>query len=229
MSSSTGRAARPQQSPDGDAERAPARRSLAGRAWAPFARRFPRWFTRRVRWPPGDGNGYATAALVAGALGAALVTIPVSLVCGALGLVRARRGGPGAPGKVRSWLGIGLAVGWSVLAGYLVPHLAQAADPGCVAYKGPALVAYRKVIDDFRKGADDARTARDLTTAIRQLNGAAAASRSGTASGSLAGLSAQLQTVLVDFQARPLVPREALQALNRDSARADKECGTVRL
>jgi len=166
---------------------------------------------------------------VAGVLGAALVTIPVSLVCAGLGLLRARRGGPGAPGQVRCWLGIGLAVGWSVLAGYLMPHLVRAADPGCVAYKGPALVAYRTVIDDFREGADDARTARDLTAAIRQLNGAAAASRSGTASGSLTALSAQLRAVLADFQARPDVPRAALQALNRDSARADKECGTVRL
>jgi hypothetical protein len=229
VSSSTGRAARPQQSPDGVAKRAPARRSLAGQAWAPFARRFPRWFTSRVPRPSWGRNGYATAALVAGALGAALVTIPVSLVCGAVGLLRAQRGGPGAPGKVRSWLGIGFAVGWSVLAGYLMPHLVRAADPGCVAYKGPALVAYRKVIDDFREGTDDAGTASDLATAIRQLDGAAAASRSGTASGSLGALSAQLQTVLADFQARPLVPREALQALNRDSALADRACGTVRL
>jgi hypothetical protein len=166
---------------------------------------------------------------VTGVLGAALVTILASLVCGVIGLLRARRDGPGAAGKVRCWLGIGFALGWAVVAGYLVPHLARAADPGCVAYKDSALVAYRKVIDDFTAGTGDAATARDLAAAIHQLHGAAAASRSGAASGSLTALSAQLQTVLADVRAGTPVPRGVLQALNRDAARADGACGTVRL
>jgi hypothetical protein len=185
----------------------------AGRGW-------------RARW---GANRCATAALVAGIAGAALVTIPVSLVCGVLGLRQAQRAGPGAPGRVRSWLGIALALGWAALAGYLLPHLIRAADPGCVNYKGSALAAYERVIDDFGAGADDATTARDLRAAIRKLDGAAAQSRSGTASGSLAALSTQLQTVLSDVQAHKPVPGSVLRALNRDSARADGACGTVRL
>jgi hypothetical protein len=215
VSSSTGRATRV-SSPGG-----PGGGPSPGRPWWPSAGR-----GRRPRW---GANGYATAALVAGVLGAALVTVPVSLVCGVLGLLRARRAGPGAPGRVRSWLGIALALGWAALAGYLVPHLIRAADPGCVDYKGSALVAYERVIDDFSAGADDATTARDLETAIRRLDGAAAHSRSGTASGSLAAVSAQLQTVLSDVKAHKPVPRSVLQALNRDSALADGACGTVRL
>lgn len=215
MSSSTGRAVRP-SSPDGP-EGCPSPEHV--RETSP----------RRVRRPRGGGNSCATAALVTGVLGAALITIPVSLVCGVLGLLRARRGGPGAPGKLRSWLGIGFALGWAAVAGFLVPHLVQAADPGCVTYKGAALVAYQKVIDDFSEGSDDATTARDLGTAIHQLDGAAAESQSRAASHSFADVSAQLQTVRSDVQARTPVPRAVLQTLNRDSALADGACGTVRL
>src|ERR1700680_3748054 len=77
VSSSTGRAARP-SSPD-DPEGCPSPEQV--RETSP----------RRIRRPRWGGNWYATAALVTGVLGAALVTIPVSLVCGVLGLLRARR------------------------------------------------------------------------------------------------------------------------------------------
>lgn len=217
MSSSSGHAASPRPPPGG----VPDGDLIAGAIQQPSARRL-----RRPHW---GRNGYATAALVTGVLGVALVTIPVSLVCGVLGLLRIRRGGPGTAGKVRCWLGIALALCWAVVAGYLVPHLARAADPGCVAYKGSALVAYRRVIDDFRAGAEDAGTARDLAAAIHQLDEAAAASRSGAASGSLTALSVQLQTVLSDVQTGTPVPQAVLRGLNRDSALADGACGTVRL
>lgn len=215
MSSSTGHAARP-SSPDGP-EGCPSPEHV--RETSPARLRRPRW----------GGNRYATAALVAGVLGAALVTIPVSLVCGVLGLLRARRGGAGAPGRLRSWLGMGFALGWAAAAAFLVPHLVQAADPGCVAYKGPALVAYQKVIDDFSEGPDDAITARDLGKAIHELDGAAAESQNQAASRSFAAVSAQLRTVLADVRARTPVPRAVLQTLNHDSALADEACGTVRL
>jgi hypothetical protein len=194
---------------------------MVGSVRQPSARRF-----RRPSW---GRNGYATAALVTGALGAAVLPILVSLVCGVIGLRRARRGGPGAAGKVRCWVGITLALCWAVVAGYLAPHLARAVDPGCVAYKGSALVAYRKVIDDFRAGAEDAGTARDLVAAIRQLDEAAGASRSEAASDSLTAMSAQLQMVLSDVHAGRPVPQAVLRGLNRDSALADGACGTVRL
>lgn len=229
MSSSTGRAAPPQPSLGGGPEGQAAPRSLAGRVWGSITRGLPASSAGLLRRPRWDRNGYATAALVTGALGAALVTIPVSLVCGVLGLLRARAGGPGALGRVRSWLGIGLALGWGVLAGFLMPHLVRAADPGCVAYKGPALVAYRRVVDDFRAGTVDVATARDLTAAIRQLHEAAAASRNAAASRSLTAMSAQLRTVLADVRAGTPVPASVLRTLNHDSAHADKACGTVRL
>ncbi len=225
MSSSTGHVARPPSSPGGGPDAGP----KSGPVRRLFAARLRRPIAGGDRPPPAGGNGYATAALVTGVLGAALITILVSLACGVAGLVRAGRGGPGAPGKVRSWLGIGLALGWAVTAVFLGPRIVRAADPGCVAYKGPALGAYQGVIDDFRAGADGAATSRDLAVAIRQLDGAAAQSRSHAAAGSLTALSAQLQTVLSDVQARRPVPRAVVLALNRDSARADRACGTVRL
>jgi hypothetical protein len=182
--------------------------------------------SRRPRW---GANGYATTALVTGILGAALGTIPVSLTCGMLGLRRARRAGRGAPGRVRCWLGIGCALCWAALAGYLVPHLVAAADPGCVAYKGSVLVAYQRVINDLTVNANDATTARDVRAAVRQLDRAAAHSRNRAASASLGTLSAQLHTVLAAVSARQPVPRADLQELNRDSALADGACGTVHL
>jgi hypothetical protein len=225
VSSSTGRAQR-LPSPGGPEGRPRPTRPWRPRPTRPWRPRPPgrAWW----RWCRSGGNGYATAALVLGILGAALVTIPASLACGVLGLLRAGRGRPGFPGRVRSWLGIGLALTWAALAGYTVPHLVRAADPGCVAYKGAALAAYRRVIDDFRAGAGDARTARDIETAVRRLDGAAAASHS-SASGSLTALSAQLTAVLSDLAAGRPVPHAAVAALNRDSALADEACGTVRL
>jgi hypothetical protein len=228
VSSSSGRAASPRSSPGG----VPGGDLILGAIQQPSAGRL-RWLRRsrggRDGWSRGGRNRYATTALVTGVLGAALVTILVSLVCGVLGLLRARRAGPGGAGKVRCWLGIGFALGWAVVAGYLAPNLARAADPGCVAYKGSALVAYGRVIDDFTAGAEDAGTARDLAAAIRQLDEAAAASRNEAALDSLTAMSAQLQTVLSDVRAGRPVPQAVLRALNRDSALADGACGTVRL
>ena len=66
-------------------------------------------------------------------------------------------------------------------------------------------------------------------SAIHQLDGAAAESQNQAASRSFAAVSAQLQTVLSDVQARTPVPRAVLQTLNHDSALADEACGTVRL
>lgn len=186
--------------------------------------------------PPGPGhaaagrNWLATAALGCGILGGVLVTIPAGLVLGVLGLRRARKAGQAgqpASGQVRCWLAITFAVAWAGAAGYLLPHLIRAADPGCEAYKDNALTSYNRVVADVSNGADHVVLARDLAAAVQQTSRAARDSQIPAAARSLAALSSGLHTMLGDIQAGRAVPRQVLLTLNKDTGTADTACGTV--
>jgi hypothetical protein len=120
-------------------------------------------------------NRPATAALVCGILGGALITIPAGLLLAGLGFRRARQG---SRGLVRCWLAVALTLAWAGAAGYLVPRLIKAADPGCVAYKDNALTAINRVADDLSDGRSRAQLARDLSTAITAVGSAASDSHS---------------------------------------------------
>lgn len=171
-------------------------------------------------------NTLATASLIAGASGMSVITILPGLILGACGLRRASRTGRGA---ARCWIGIGCALAWAALAGYLVPHLVRAADPGCRAYKGPGLSAYGKVIADFNAAGPRTGAARDLSAAISSFRAAAARSGDRAAASALTGFAADLQVVLSDIRARTGVHQQELRALNAASVRADQACGTLRL
>ena len=205
MSSSTEQAASPPQPEDGAP--GPAHAAAAGRR-----------------------NWLATAALSCGILGGALITIPAALVLGVLGLRQARQARPAwpaGPGKVRCWLAIGLALAWASGAGYLLPHLIRAADPGCEAYKNTGLTAYNRVVADVNNGAARAALARDLAAAAQQAGRAARDSRNPAAARSLTALSSGLHIMLSDIQAGRTVPRQVLLTLNKDTDTADDACGTV--
>jgi hypothetical protein len=174
---------------------------------------------------PRASNGFATAALALGAAGMTLITIVPALACGLAGLRRAARC---RGGRVRSWAGIVLAVLWAGAGACLVPHLARAADPGCTAYKGPALAAYSRVIADLGGHRAGTVTA-DLARAITALDTAAAHSHDRRTAGDLALLSGQLRAVLRDIRGGTVVPEAAMRALNHDAGRADAACGTLRL
>jgi hypothetical protein len=175
---------------------------------------------------PSRGNGFATAAVALGAAGASVVTLVPAVWCGVLGLRRARDHGPGL---VRSWLGIGMSVLWVAAGLYLVPHLVRASDPGCAAYKGPALTAYDRVIADLSSTHGGASITPDLSRAISELRAAAARSHDARTSRALSALTAQLREVLGDIRDGNTVPNAALGALNRDASRADSSCGTLHL
>jgi hypothetical protein len=172
------------------------------------------------------GNPLATSALAAGVAGISVITIIPALVLGVLGLRRAAATGRGA---ARSWFGIGAALAWAVLTGYLAPHLARAADPGCTAYKGAGLTAYSKVVADFNAAGPRAGMTRDLDVALSRFRAAAARSTSPAAAHALTSLTTDLQRVAVGVRARMTVPAAQLRALNRAAARADQACGTIRL
>ena len=214
MSSSTGRAASPAQPQPGVPPDLP--RDAAQLVPPP---RGPAPGRPGANWP-------ATAALACGILGGLLITIPAGLVLAGLGFRRARQG---ARGLVRCWLAAVLILAWAAAAGYLVPHLIQAADPGCVAYKNTALTAYNRVADDVSDGRARTQLARDLAGAITTIDRAAAASRDAAATRSLATLSGDLRTMRADVQAGRDVPRDLLLSLNRETLDADSACGTVRL
>ena len=179
-----------------------------------------------IRNRPATGNRPATAALACGILGGALITIPAGLVLGVIGLRRAARTGRG---RLRCWVAIALSLAWAGAAGYLVPHLAAASDPGCMAYKDTALTAYNRVVADVSRGAGRDVLSTDLTSAVRQIDDAAADSRDAATTRSLHAVSAGLRTVLADVQAGAAVPRHVLLKLNRDTDRADAACGTLRI
>ena len=176
--------------------------------------------------PGARGNWAATAALVCGILGVVLATIPAGLILGVLGLRRARQTGRG---RVRCWLAIALTLGWAAAAAYLLPHLIRAADPGCVAYKGTALTAYNRVVDDVNDGAPRAALRRDAAAAIREIDRARGDSKNADASRSLAALSRGLRTMVTDVEAGAGVPRDVLQTLNHETGLTDGACGTVHL
>ena len=161
-----------------------------------------------------------------GLLGGALVTIPAGLALAAVGFRRARQG---RRGLVRCWLAVALTLAWAGAAGYLVPDLIRATDPGCVAYKNTALTAYNRVADDVSDGRTRAQLARDLAAAITTIGRATADSRSAATTRSLAALSGDLRAMRADVQAGRVVPRDLLLALNRETGAADAACGTVRL
>ena len=106
---------------------------------------------------PAGANWPATAALACGILGGALITIPAGLLLAVLGFRRVRQG---SRGRVRCWAAVILSLSWAGAAGYLLPHLIQAADPGCVAYKNTALTAYNRVAGDVSDGVSRARLPR---------------------------------------------------------------------
>jgi len=213
LSSSTGRAASPAQPPPGVPPDLP--RDAAQLVPGP---RGPAPGRPGANWP-------ATAALACGILGGLLITIPAGLVLAGLGFRRARQG---ARGLVRCWLAAALILAWAGAAGYLVPRLIRAADPGCVAYKNTALTAYNRVADDVSDGRSRTQLARDLAGAITTIGRAAAASRNAAATRSLATLSGDLRTVRADVQAGRDAPRDLLLSLNRETLDADRACGTVR-
>jgi hypothetical protein len=172
------------------------------------------------------GNGFATAALALGAAAVTLITVLPGLVFGILGLRRAADRGSG---RVRSWLGIGLSLLWAVAGVYLLPHLARAADPGCAAYKGPALTAYNRVISDFNGSRAAPRLTADVSRAVSALQAAARQSRNPATTRALTDLTKDLRTVLGELRNGAVVPAPAMRALNRDAARTDAACGTVHL
>ena len=143
-----------------------------------------------------------------------------------LGLRRVRQG---RRGRVRCWAAVALALAWAGAAGYLVPHLIQAADPGCVAYKNSALTAYNRVAGDVSAGVSRDRLAQDVAAAITTVDEAAADSRAPAARRSLAALAGELRTMRADLLAGRVVPRPLLLSLNRETGAADQACGTVHL
>jgi len=148
------------------------------------------------------------------------------VVFGILGLRRAADRGSG---RLRSWLGIGLSVFWAAAGLYLVPHLVRAADPGCTAYKGAALTAYNRVISDFSGSHAAPNLTADVSRATSELEAAADRSRDPAAARALSGLSQDLRMVLGELHSGAVVPRRAMQALNRDAPRTDTACGTLHL
>jgi hypothetical protein len=121
------------------------------------------------------------------------------------------------------------SLAWAGAAGYLVPHLIQAADPGCVAYKNSALTAYNRVAADVSDGVSRARLGQDLAAAIATVGAARSDTRSAAASRPLAALSGELRTMRADVQDGRVVPRQLLLSLNRETRAADAACGTVHL
>jgi hypothetical protein len=117
----------------------------------------------------------------------------------------------------------------ALAAAVLVPNLARAVDPGCAAYKGAGLSAYRAAIADLNGGRPAADLDADGARAVGALRAAAADSGNRATAGALSALAGDLGGVLGDLRAGVTVPARALSALNNAAASADTACGTLRL
>src|ERR1700722_5469982 len=178
---------------------------------------------------PGGGgeprpNGVATAALVCGILGVTGLGIVLALLFGVAGLVRARHR---HSGKVRCWAGIAAALLWAVPWVYLSVHAVEAADPGCTAYKGPALTRYNRAIDAFDSRPNSARVVADFKIAITALRSAADQSHDPASRSALTTLIRQLGHALTNEESGQVPSAPLMRTLNHDVTQADAACGTL--
>jgi hypothetical protein len=163
-------------------------------------------------------NGFAIASLIFGIIGG----IPLALGFGVAGLVRAAKV---RRGKVMSIVGMSLSVLWLVPIIFLVPHVAKASDPGCIA--GKATVT---TYGDTKLGADandPAAMKNDLRTLVTQLNEAAGRSNNAAARTALKKLATDFNELLTDVN-NLTPPSAALQSrIAADAKAVDDACGTI--
>jgi hypothetical protein len=170
---------------------------------------------------PAPANGLATAALVAGIAGIAVVP---GVVLGILGLRRARVTGIGV---VQSWLGIVLSLAWAIgiIVFFTLPGGGSSADPGCAVYQPAARAAVARATSALAVGAPDSQLRSDLGKAARTVNSAAAKAQDMTVRSALSVMTGDLQAALGEVTADRPVPAVLKTALSRDSAAAAGLCG----
>jgi hypothetical protein len=168
--------------------------------------------------PAKAGNGLAVAALVFGILGG----LPLAVGFGIAGLVRAAKVGRG---RAMSWIGMALSVLWLLPVVLLVPHLAKASDPGCVAAKSTVnTYGNSKLSAD---SGDPAALKSDLQALVSQLTGAAAASNSGAARAAITTLAGDFTELLDDLTAVKTPAPDLQSRIDADAAAVDRACGTL--
>ena len=173
--------------------------------------------------PPVKGsNGFATAALIFGIIPA----IPLGIGFGIAGLVRAAKV---QSGKVRSWVGIILAVLWLIptiiVGAYLGSHVSKALDPGCIAGKDAITnIADKKMKAD--EGNVDALL-KDMEDLVTQLNDAAAKSKNDAARTAIKKLADDFNEEVTTVKSGK-VPSDAWEKrMETDAQAVDDACGTI--
>jgi hypothetical protein len=106
------------------------------------------------------------------------------------------------------------------------PKLVKAADPGCAAFKGTALLAYNKMIGDLNHQASQSTLTTDIQSAISQLTAAEGKAKNASAQSALSTLLSQLSTVRGDV-ANGSVPSTVVDQLNNAASSTDSACGTL--
>ena len=105
----------------------------------------------------------------------------------------------------------------------MAPKLFGPSDPGCKAYTGTALAAYNQTISDLNAQASQAKLTNDMSTAIVDLQTAAAQAQSASVKSALDGLLAEMNTVRTDV-GKGSVPTATVGALNTAANAADSAC-----
>jgi hypothetical protein len=166
-------------------------------------------------------NGFAVTSLITGILGFLVITIPLGLVFGILGLFRAKKVHRGG---VMSVIGIVLSVVF--LAGFVVvlPHLVKLSNPACsVALKVQADYPDSKLAADAQK--DPKLYAADLQAMIAKLTDATSKSTRAEATTQLKAEVADL-TAMLGAVASGQAPTADMQAQAKtDESALTKACG----
>lgn len=166
------------------------------------------------------GNRLATAALVAGIAGIAVLP---GLILGVLGLRRARASGTGL---LKSWLAIVLSLLWA--AGIVVIAAlghGSPADPGCSGYQASGRAAAARASAALSAGAPASQLGPDLSQAARAVNSAAARARGVPVRNALSALTGDLQSAFAQVTAGRQVPAPLRTALNSDVTATVRLCG----
>ncbi len=165
--------------------------------------------------PAKGGNGLAIAGFITGLLG----LIPLGLIFGIIGAIKAKRTG----GKVLAILGIVFALAWIVPAAIVTPHLIKASDPGCqAAQKISNAYPDSKVEAD---GSNPATLAADLQAIYAGLTDAAKKAKNSTAKATLTTYANDYGTLLQALSSGQAPAADLESKMTSDEDKVNTACG----
>ena len=170
--------------------------------------------------PTKRSNGFGTAAFIFGFI----AFVPLGLIFGILGLVRARK--VGGLGRALSWAGIALSVGWIIglAAPVIVPALDRASNPGCIAAES---VMAQSTPGVEAAGSDRAALIGEFRNVVDGLKVAEARSTNAKATGAITMVVNDYQELIADVENGQAPSSDLRTRLVADGAALNRACSRI--